>query len=528
MNFHLCIYKFKFKSPKNKTISTFKNIPIKIPFPPKENPSILKFTTSKITFLLLRNRYLNQKRIKVAEQESKLKQVYIPNLNSKQSQSVLIKSSHVQFFNQYDVQLKSSCESCGVPNTSTNQWYVYNATSLVQLIMSGTTNPQALSNAAAQAQSAANTQVIPQARLCVECWTYWKKFAAFKFVSAKANNLKNQVHKCAVNGCGREFKLKQLLVKHCGIAHGYFAKQQQTSANNPRQQAIRNRTAFYLYTTPMSKAARIVCLNTVKLRRITRKPFKLVELAELNKEWTKETRDIARILESMKKRVPKTDKLSVERIEVIAKNRVRILRKKRTGRGAANALTNGTNGHHEAGADEQSDAEVEFIADCHNAVEAKPEFFKYFGNRSKSPSYKAEKLAFPKPSVEQINKFHFNLMTQNRKRPHDPLGSGGSGDNAGRNGAENGSAESSPMSKRTLLGNSITNGSHNRGLNNSNSKMLNSSSNGSNSGVSKQQQQQPQQPTQPRMPQKSSKPTQSINLLNAPEDIYFHAAPNLK
>ena len=389
--------------------------------------------------------------------------------------------------------------------------------------MSGTTNPQTLSNAAAQAQAASNTQVIQQARLCVECWTYWKKFSAFKFINAKANNLKNQVHKCAVNGCGREFKLKQLLVKHCGIAHGYFAKQQQTNANNPRQQAIRNRTAFYLYTTPMSKAARIVCVNTVKLRRITRKPFKLIELAELNKEWSKETRDIAQILECMKKRVPKTDKLSVERIDIIAKNRVKILKKKK-GK-TANGLTNGTNGHHEA--DEQNDAEVEFIADCHNAVEAKPEFFKYFGNRSKSPSFKPEKLAFPKPSIEQINKFHFNLMTQNRKRPHDqsgnPLGNSGSGESAGRNGGENGSTESSPMSKRTLLGNSITNGSHNRGLNNSNSKILNNNSNNgsNNSAVSK-------QPTQPRMPQKSSKPTQSINLLNAPEDIYFHAAPNLK
>ncbi len=163
------------------------------------------------------DRYVQQKRIKSQEQESKLKQVYIPN-HSKQNQSALIKTSHVQLFNQYDVHLKSSCESCGAPNTSANQWYAYNPPTLVQLIMSGNTNPNALASAATQLmasqpvnvtgsnQANGTNHAFQQARVCVECWTYWKKFAGFKYPNARygrMNQIKNQVHKCSVLGCGR-------------------------------------------------------------------------------------------------------------------------------------------------------------------------------------------------------------------------------------------------------------------------------------------------------------------------------------
>lgn len=116
-------------------------------------------------------------------------------------------------FQQYDVHLRNSCESCGAPNTSTNQWYAYTPTTLVQLIMTGQTgNQAALMQAHAQAlaqlaqSGTAQSTAIYQQRLCADCWSYWKKFSAFKFANAKQerlNQLKNQVHKCAVVGCGR-------------------------------------------------------------------------------------------------------------------------------------------------------------------------------------------------------------------------------------------------------------------------------------------------------------------------------------
>lgn len=132
--------------------------------------------------------------------------------SSKQNQSALIKTSHVQMFGQYDVHLRNSCESCGAPNTSTNQWHAYTPTNLVQLIMMGNTNPNALAQAHAVAvqnlvaQGNANQTAIFQQRLCADCWAYWKKYGSFKYPNARQerlNQLKNQVHKCAVIGCGR-------------------------------------------------------------------------------------------------------------------------------------------------------------------------------------------------------------------------------------------------------------------------------------------------------------------------------------
>lgn len=459
------------------------------------------------------DRYVNQKRIKMNEQESKLKQVYIPN-HGKQNQSALIKSSHVQFFNQYDIHLKNSCESCGAPNTSTNQWYAYNPPQLVQLIMSGNTNPNALANAAAQllANQQANggtNHSVYLARLCSECWSYWKKFSAFKFPNPRVgrmNQLKNQVHKCSVLGCGREFKMKQLLVKHCGIAHGYFAKPvNPPGQNSPRPPPIRNRTAFYLWTTPMTKASRNVCTNTIKLRRLSRKPFKLVELAELNKEWSKQPRNITQIIEDYNKRKhAKTDKLTVKLIEVIHKNRNKLLKKLKK---QTEKSENGEqNGHHKdddrVGYDDEEDEEDNELVIDNNDGD-KPEFLRYFEEKCKTPCYVPERIAFVKPTSDEINKHHLNLMSQNRKRPHDgapndpnkPVENGGTGSN-----------ETSPMSKRSLLS---SNNQNNVG------KQLNNKVVNNKAG----------QPV--RLPQRSTmKPTQSLLLKE--DGTYYVATANLK
>ncbi len=451
------------------------------------------------------DRYLQQKRMKLTESESKLKQVYIPN-HSKQNQSALIKSSHVTLFNQYDVHLKTSCESCGAPNTSTNQWYVYNPTNLVQLIMSGNTNPNLLANAAAQhhqlmlqqqANGTANHHGISQARLCVECWNYWKKFCNFKYPNARHDRNRNQVHKCSVNGCGREFKMKQLLIKHCGIAHGYFAKVNNPAAPNNGRQPIRNRTAFYLYTTPMTKAARVVCPNTIKLRKLAKKPFKLIELSELNKEWTKETRNITEIVDTRKKTYVKR-KLTVKLIDRITKYRSKLTKRQQQNK----ELNGGTNGHHALNGHEEDDDEDTQLVIDNQDDEPKPEYFKYFGQKSLEPSFKPAQIAFPKPSYELINKFHLNLMSQNRKRAHEQSGSNQAQTN-------NDSNDSSPQSKRSLLTNN------------------NPTANKLTNGVSKQAH--PQQQPNARLGQKYlNKPTQSSNLANAPDEIFYSCNTTFK
>ena len=280
--------------------------------------------------------------------------------------------------------------------------------------MSGNANPTALANAQAQAVAnilASNANANPanvhiyQSRLCADCWIYWKKFSLFKYPNARQerlNQLKNQVHKCSVNGCGKEFKQKQLLIKHCGTAHGYFAKTANpatTGSNgNERPQAIRNRTAFFLHTTPMTKAARLVCLHTIKLARLAKKPFKLVELAELNKEWAKEARNISEILRARQAAYQAAQasslrqKLDVARIDVIRKNRARLAKAGKSNGHEASAV-NGANGHENGHDDENSN---DLVIDQDSADQ--PEYFKYFEKKCTEPCYTPEQYLFPKPT----------------------------------------------------------------------------------------------------------------------------------
>lgn len=263
-----------------------------------------------------------------------------------------------------------------------------------KLFNSNSNKKKALTNASTN-QTPSNT-IHLQARLCSDCWGYWKKHHAFKYPNARQerlNQLKNQVHKCSVNGCGREFKMKQLLVKHCGVAHGYFAKTNlPPGQNSPRPSAVRNRTSFFLLTTPMTKAARLTCTNAVRVRKLSRKPFKLVELLELNKEWTKDAkRNITEIIAEYKKKSFVKRMLDKELIAVIAKSYAKVLKRKKQ---MEKKVANGN--HDENAIDEDnSEDESELIIEDDN--EPKPEFLKYFENKCVEPCYVPETLLYEKP-----------------------------------------------------------------------------------------------------------------------------------
>uniref|UniRef100_A0AAQ5WZ51 Metastasis associated 1 n=1 Tax=Amphiprion ocellaris TaxID=80972 RepID=A0AAQ5WZ51_AMPOC len=83
------------------------------------------------------DRYVQQKRLKAAEAESKLKQVYIPNY-------VFIGLTHSLSFLYICVSL---CDVCAA--SSSYQWYSWGPPNM-------------------------------QCRLCASCWTYWKKYGGLK------------------------------------------------------------------------------------------------------------------------------------------------------------------------------------------------------------------------------------------------------------------------------------------------------------------------------------------------------------
>lgn len=211
--------------------------------------------------------------------------------------------------------------------------------------------------------------------------------------------------------------MKQLLAKHCAIAHGYFAKSnlppgQQQGANSSRMPVRGNRTAFHLLTTPMTRAARYACPQIVRIKKLARKPFKLVDLGELNREWFKETRQIAELLAA--RTAKRVNRLGKTKLDVKLINRIHraragggVLLKKKKNNGIVNgAATNGTNGHDSAAdvdmdghdIDENEDDNDNLVIDYENE-EDKPEFLKYFENKCTTPCFTPERIAFPKPSA---------------------------------------------------------------------------------------------------------------------------------
>ncbi|KAK8748742.1 hypothetical protein OTU49_015970 [Cherax quadricarinatus] len=96
------------------------------------------------------DRYVQQKRVKAVEAESKLKQVYIPNYN-KPNPAALSNGKTPSMVNGADITVSGkACESCHATNSS--QWYAWGPSHL-------------------------------QCRLCHSCWQYWKKFGGLKLPS---------------------------------------------------------------------------------------------------------------------------------------------------------------------------------------------------------------------------------------------------------------------------------------------------------------------------------------------------------
>jgi len=89
------------------------------------------------------DRYVQQKRVKAVEAESKLKQVYIPNYNNKQgTMNGNIGNSDAP------TATGRPCESCF--KHSSSQWYAWGPAHM-------------------------------QCRLCQSCWSYWKKYGGLRY-----------------------------------------------------------------------------------------------------------------------------------------------------------------------------------------------------------------------------------------------------------------------------------------------------------------------------------------------------------
>ncbi|XP_064489544.1 metastasis-associated protein MTA3-like isoform X2 [Ornithodoros turicata] len=201
------------------------------------------------------DRYVQQKRVKAVEAESKLKQVYIPNYNNK-SGTTLGGPENATTSGR-------PCESCYT--MSSTQWYAWGPAHM-------------------------------QCRLCFSCWTYWKKFGGLKYptrlesadLMTSSERLtpggvvgpaSHRPHRCTITGCGKEFKLKAHLARHCATAHGLALR-----AGSPRP-VVKTRAAFYLCTTPLTRATRRMCGRSVlRPRHAARNPFQPINVIAIKQE----------------------------------------------------------------------------------------------------------------------------------------------------------------------------------------------------------------------------------------------------
>ncbi|CAF1055358.1 unnamed protein product [Adineta steineri] len=189
------------------------------------------------------DRYVAQRRLKLAEQENKLKQVFIPNYNK----------AHQCLLPQRPQAENKPCESCG--NTSSTQWYQWNTAQ-------------------------------PHTRLCSECWSYYKKSGGLKYPKKsgpdrrqeRAANINKLVsYKCTVTGCGKDCKNKSALQRHYALGHGIMFR-----SGSPRPLS-KPRNTFALFTTPLTRAARPLC----PMRRLAHCLAYSIDINDVRTQWEK-------------------------------------------------------------------------------------------------------------------------------------------------------------------------------------------------------------------------------------------------
>lgn len=129
------------------------------------------------------DRYVQQKRVKAVEAESKLKQVYIPNY-TKPSPALITNNTKSSLLNgtangNNDILALTGgkpCESCST--SSSQNWYTW--------------GPSHLS-----------------CRLCQTCWNYWKKYGGLKTASRVAENDVDAIKKRPVENFDDEERVTQ-------------------------------------------------------------------------------------------------------------------------------------------------------------------------------------------------------------------------------------------------------------------------------------------------------------------------------
>ncbi|KAJ0173527.1 hypothetical protein K1T71_010676 [Dendrolimus kikuchii] len=227
------------------------------------------------------DRYVQQKRVKAVEAESKLKQVYIPNYN-KPNPALIASSGTVGGGAAGAGAAAGAAKAAAVLNGGTNGTAACNNQQICASCQVSNSNhwytwgPQHL-----------------QYRLCGSCWQYWKKYGGLKTAGVfgeseveaskgpregeeGALSVSHRPHRCTVLNCAKEFKLRAHLARHVATAHG--------CGEGGARPVMKTRAAFYLRASPFTRLARRLTRALRRPRHYARSPFSPINLAQVKHE----------------------------------------------------------------------------------------------------------------------------------------------------------------------------------------------------------------------------------------------------
>ncbi|XP_059388267.1 metastasis-associated protein MTA3-like isoform X6 [Carassius carassius] len=194
------------------------------------------------------DRYVQQKRLKAAEAESKLKQVYIPTYNKPNPNQISVSNGKMATVNGaagtgsfHTAGGGRACESCFAVQSA--QWYSWGPPNM-------------------------------QCRLCVSCWMYWKKYGGLKMPS----RAEGEEEKTPPSPAPNELRSR---------GHGNRQSSHMVPIRNSGspKSSMKTKQAFLLQATRLTKLARHMCRDLIRLRRAARRPFVPINCGAIKAEY---------------------------------------------------------------------------------------------------------------------------------------------------------------------------------------------------------------------------------------------------
>ncbi|KAI6177181.1 BMA-LIN-40, isoform a [Aphelenchoides bicaudatus] len=201
-------------------------------------------------------RYAETQRSKLAEQENKLKQVYIPNYNKPNPNLVGTANTTGE-----PVKIGSTCESC--KNDSSTQWFSWGPSHL-------------------------------QLRLCSDCWVNWKKHGGLKIPHEFETYDLDGAADITTRGSQNRANLARSALNGTPLKAG--------SAQSITQ--AKGRAAFYLNTNLHAKVARgLAPKNIFNIRKAARLPNKPIDSKTLTTfYYSRDLNDVLRSARAIRER----------------------------------------------------------------------------------------------------------------------------------------------------------------------------------------------------------------------------------